>query len=127
MRIAVPSSGDDVKSEASRVFGRARSFIIAELKDGEIGSFKSVANPAASESGGAGIKAAQLIANEKVDVIISNAIGPNAFELLNNLNIKVYKSTQGSVEENLKLFSQGKLQQITSPATARGRRGRRIQ
>jgi len=46
MRIALPSSGDDIKLEVSRVFGRARSFIIAELKDGEIESFNSIANPA---------------------------------------------------------------------------------
>ncbi|MBC7118299.1 NifB/NifX family molybdenum-iron cluster-binding protein [Methanothermobacter tenebrarum] len=126
MKIAVASSGDDIKSEASRFFGRAQFFIIAEIKNGKIEFFKSVANSATSESSGAGIKAAQLIANEGVDAIISTAIGPNAFELLNNLNIKIYKSTQGSVEENLKLFNQGKLQEVTSPATTRGRRGGRI-
>lgn len=49
---------------------------------------------------------AQLLANEGIDVIISAAIGPNAFELLNNLNIKIFRSTQGSVEENLKLFNE---------------------
>ncbi|QHN07832.1 hypothetical protein FZP68_03170 [Methanothermobacter sp. THM-2] len=48
-------------------------------------------------------------------------MGPNAFEILNRLGIKLYSSVEGSVEENLKLFTGGKLSEINSPASSGGK------
>lgn len=121
MKIAVASSGSDITSDSSKFFGRAPNFVIAELEAGKIVSVRSLENWATSASGGAGIKTAQLLANEGVDVIIAGAMGPNAFEILNRLGIKLYSSVEGSVEENLKLFTGGKLSEINSPASSGGK------
>ncbi|MDI6702145.1 NifB/NifX family molybdenum-iron cluster-binding protein [Methanothermobacter wolfeii] len=126
MKIAIASSGEDIKSEISRFFGRAPFFVLVDMKDKEITSSEVIENSSALQSGGAGIKTAQLLANEGVDALISFSTGPNAFEILNKLDIKIYKATEGSVEENLMLFKEGKLEEIKSPANAQGGMGRRV-
>ncbi|BDZ69676.1 NifB/NifX family molybdenum-iron cluster-binding protein [Methanobacterium petrolearium] len=68
-----------------------------------------------------GIKTARMVGNEGAEAIISGSVGPNAFEVLTQLSIKTYQMVPGTVEENLTLLSQGKLQ--TLDPSARGRRG----
>lgn len=66
---------------------------------------------------GAGISAAQFIANKNVDALISGAVGPNAFNILKQIGIEVYKLQSGTVKENLKLFTENKLDEITSSSS----------
>lgn len=114
MKVAVTSTGNSLDSEVSPVFGRCPYFIIVDLEDGEIKGDLPVNNPAKNEMGGAGIKAAQFVANSEAKALISGAVGPNAFDILKQVGIKVYKLESGSVKDNLKLFSEGKLDEITS-------------
>ena len=98
--------------------------MIVEMKKGNIESSEVIENPSASASGGAGIRTAQIIANNGVKAVIASSPGPNAFEVLNELGIKIYRATGTSVEENLKLFTEGNLEEIRSPGSGRGRRRR---
>ena len=50
---------------------------------------KTLENPAASQSGGAGVAAAQFLVNQNVDVAISGRFGPNAYRALKSANIKM--------------------------------------
>jgi len=123
MKIAVAATGENLDSGTSPVFGRCPYFILADVND-EIGETKVVKNPAMMAGGGAGIQAAQLLAEEKVDVVISGAVGPNAFEVLKRFNIKVYEIQPGTVEENLNLYQKGELEEISVPGPEnRGRAG----
>lgn len=123
MKIAVAATGDNLDSGSSPVFGRCPYFILAEVND-EIQEIKALNNLAMTAGGGAGIQAAQLLAEEKVKVIISGSVGPNAFEVLRRFNIKVYEIQPGTVEENLKLYKNGELEEITvSGPENRGRAG----
>lgn len=125
MKIAVTSMGNSLDSEVSMVFGRCAYFIIADIENGEVKGFSPIENSAMNERGGAGIKAAQLVANSEVNALISGAVGPNAFEILKQVGIILYKPESGSVKDNLKLFSENKLGEITSSASAgMGSRGR---
>jgi len=124
MKIAIASSGTDLESEVSRFFGRAPYFMIVEIKDGNIESSEVIENPSASASGGAGIRTAQIIANNGVEAVIASSPGPNAFEVLNELGIKIYRATGASVEENIRLFTEGNLEEIRSAVSGRGRRRR---
>ncbi|MGB9838246.1 NifB/NifX family molybdenum-iron cluster-binding protein [Methanothermobacter sp.] len=121
MKIAIASSGPDAGSEVNRFFGRSPYFMIVEMKDGSIEFSEVIENPSASSSGGAGIKTAQIIANSGVKAVIASSPGPNAFEVLNKLGIKIYRAADASVEENIELFTQGNLEEIRS--AARGRDG----
>jgi len=124
MKIAIASSGPDLGSEVSRFFGRAPYFMIVEIKDGNIETSEVIENPSASASGGAGIRTAQIIANSGVEAVIASSPGPNAFEVLNELGIKIYRATGASVEDNIRLFTEGNLEEIRSAGSGRGRRGR---
>lgn len=116
MKVAVTSTGNSLDSEVSSVFGRCPYFIIADIENGEINGELTVKNPAMNVTG-AGNKAAEFIVNSKVDALISGAVGPNAFAILKQVGIKVYKLESGSVKDNLKLFSKGELGEITSSAS----------
>ena len=115
MKMAVASTGENLGAQVSPVFGRCSYFVFVNVEDGKIKDSKPLENPAISQSGGAGIKAAEIIANEKADVVISGAVGPNAFDLLKQFGIKVYKIVAGSVEHNVEYFLEGKLEEIQGP------------
>lgn len=115
MKIVVTSTGDNLDSNISPVFGRSPEFIIANLENSEIKDVSSMTNPAKNERG-AGNIAAQFMVDNEVKALISGKLGPVAFNILKSAGIKVYKITSGNVETNLKLFSEGKLEEITTPA-----------
>jgi predicted Fe-Mo cluster-binding NifX family protein len=120
MKVAIAASGVNLDSQASSVFGRSSHLILIDLVDGEFKDLKAIPNPATTEVGGAGIKTARIVGDERAQALISGSVGPNAFELLKQLDIKTYKMVPGTVAENLTLLSQGKLEEL-KPSPTRGR------
>lgn len=118
MKVAVTSTGNSLESDISPVFGRCPYFIIADIENGEIKGELTKENPARNVAG-AGNKAAEFIANNKVDALISGEVGANAFNILRKSGIKVYKLQSGLVKDNLKLFTEDKLGEITSSSNGR--------
>ncbi len=113
MKLAVTSTGKNLNSNASLLFGRNPYFIIVELENGEIKDAMAIKNPAKNEKG-AGNVAAQFMVDNNVKIVIGGELGPIAFLLLKNAGIKLYKITSLNVEKNLKRFNEGKLDEITS-------------
>ncbi len=113
MKVAITSTGLNLESNVSIVFGRSPNFIIADLENGEIGNVLPVDNPAKNERG-AGSLAAQFIVDHGVEALILGELGNIAFGILRNAGIKLYKINPGSVEKNLKYFREGKLEEVTS-------------
>lgn len=113
MKIAVASAGYNINSPASTIFGRSSSFIVANLENGEIKGIYTIENPFKSGTG-SGSTSAQLIADQKVEALITGKLGPVAFQILKNAGIKIYKIIPGNVEKNLKRFAECKLEEITS-------------
>ena len=122
MKVAVTSKGNSYDSEISPVFGRCPYFVIVNMRDGEIKGELTTENPARNVPG-AGNKAAEFIVKNEVKTLISEAIGSNAFNILSKAGIKVYKVQYGSVKDNLELFAEGKLEEITS-ASLKGPEGK---
>lgn len=119
MKIAIASSGENLDSQASQVFGRSSHLIVVDIVDGDFKEVKVIPNPAATE-GSAGIKTARLVGDEKAEALISGSVGPNAFEVLKQLEIKIYQMVPGTIEQNLTLLSQGKLEDL-KPSAPQGR------
>lgn len=107
-KIAISATEDD-KVDAR--FGRCPNFKIVEIKDKEIKNEKTIENTGATQAGGAGIQAAQLLGNEKVEAVITGNIGPNATMTLKQLGIDVYQG-EGEVKEAVKQFIEGKLNKL---------------
>jgi predicted Fe-Mo cluster-binding NifX family protein len=113
MKIAVASTGNNLESAVSPIFGRSSAFIIVDLINGAIKDLSAIENPAKNETG-SGNTAAQFIVDHEIEILISGKLGPVAFHILKNTGIKVFKITSGSVKKNLERFREGKLEEITS-------------
>lgn len=87
MKICVTAQGQNLKSKIDPRFGRCDYFLVLN-EDGEL--VKNLSNPGSKTSKGAGIKAAQAIVDEEIDVVITGKIGPNASSVLQENNIKIY-------------------------------------
>lgn len=111
MKIAIPVDQMDLSSQICPSLGRSPYFIIYDLENG-IGEF--ISNHAASSQGGAGIKTAQMIADQKVDALITLRCGENAAEVINTAGIKIYKALNGSVEQIIETFKNNQLSLLTS-------------
>lgn len=113
MKIAISSTGKDLESEVDARFGRCIYFLIVEIENKKVKSFKAIENTASTQGGGAGPTAAQIVANEKVDAVISVNFGPRAFDVLQQLEIEIYQGN-GKIKEVIQQFINSKLQKVSS-------------
>jgi len=73
MRIAIASDGKDENAKVSKVSGRAPYYLIFE--DGKL--TKAIKNPFRIGGGGAGFGVAEMLSDEKVEIVISGKFGTN--------------------------------------------------
>ncbi|WP_040209937.1 NifB/NifX family molybdenum-iron cluster-binding protein [Clostridium polynesiense] len=107
MKIAIPV--DENKSEVFPSLGRTPCFIIF---DNETGKKVFLNNSAVSGQGGAGVKAAQLIVDEGVNVVLTERCGENAAEVLKAGDIRIYKINNYSIDDNIQSFLKGELKPL---------------
>jgi predicted Fe-Mo cluster-binding NifX family protein len=113
MKIAISSTGNKLESEVDSRFGRCSYFLIVEIKDNKIKDFKAIENTAKAQMGGAGITAGEIVAKQKVDVIITVNLGPRAFSVFEQFGIKIYQG-EGKIKKVVKEFLNGKLKELTN-------------
>jgi predicted Fe-Mo cluster-binding NifX family protein len=111
MKIVVSSDGDSVESKIDQRFGRCEYFIVADIDGKEVKEIKAVKNEGAIQGHGAGIKAAQQIADLKAEAVITGNLGPNATAVLDKICIKAYHAS-GMVKEGIDKFIDNKLDEI---------------
>jgi predicted Fe-Mo cluster-binding NifX family protein len=107
MKIAMPIDEKSMESKVCISFGRTPYFLIYDTETKERVFLDNSA--AASSQGGAGIKAAQAVADSKVSVLITPRCGQNAADVINAANIKMYKTIGDSIKDNISAFEEGKL------------------
>jgi predicted Fe-Mo cluster-binding NifX family protein len=115
MKIAVSSTGKDLDSMLDVRFGRCNYFVIYDTEGGSVESFE---NRGQMSGGGAGIAAAQQIIDKDVNVVITGNMGPNAFNLFKDSDIKVYRSGSIKIETAVQLFKEGKLNELNQAGPA---------
>ncbi len=115
IKIAIPSFGKDIDSEINPRFGRCEYFVIFN-QDGKL--VKSISNTGAEARRGAGVNAAQSLAEEKVKIIISGNIGPNAYMVLNSAGIEILSGALSmNVKEAFEAYKKGKLTKVEKSPT----------
>ena len=112
MKIAISATGNGIDSEVDARFGRCPNFVIVEIEDKKIKKVYDIKNSAAGQMGGAGISASEIVANEKVEAVITVNMGPRAFTVFSQFNIKVYMGA-GKVKDVINKFIEGKLKEIS--------------
>ena len=110
MIIAIPVGKDSKESLVSEHFGRSNYFLIYNTEDQE---YKFVENSATKSSGGAGVKAAQIVVDENAQVLISPQLGQNAADGIKGAKIKIYKTQVGTIRENLQALEKGNLKLLS--------------
>jgi len=107
MKICISAVSNNLNAALDPRFGRAVYFLIVDDKGKLI---KAIKNTGVQAMRGAGITAAQIIAQEKVNAVITGNIGPNASMVLNSSRIKVFLANPNmKIKDILKEFQQGKL------------------
>jgi predicted Fe-Mo cluster-binding NifX family protein len=112
MKICVTAIGEGLDSEIDLRFGRCNYFLIY---DSETKSVESISNMSVAASGGAGIKAAEAVANAGINVLLTGIVGPNAFSIFTEVGIDVRIGAKGTVREAIKQYEAGELESISSP------------
>jgi len=111
MKIAIGSKEKSLASEVSDVFGRSPYFVITEIENGNIKETEIIENKSVDQTGGAGISAAQLMAEKDIKAVITRNIGPRALDVLNQFKIDIYVG-EGEIEKVLQEFIDGKLKKM---------------
>ena len=122
MKIAIPADEKNMGTGVCMSFGRAPVFLIYDT-DRKEGIFLD--NGAAASAGGAGIKAAQAVADSGAEALLTPRCGENAADVLCAAGVKIYKTAGVSARENIDAFIAGKLSLLEEiHAGFHGHRGR---
>ena len=112
MKICVSAFSGSLDAEVDSRFGRCAYFVIV---DSETMEFNAVSNESSSAAHGAGIQAAQTVANMGVEVVLTGNVGPNAFSVLSAAGIKIVTGASGSVREAVEKYKKGQLKEVGNP------------
>lgn len=116
MKIAVSASADNMDATVDPRFGRCAYFIIVETERNEIKDHEILKNTGVQAMRGAGITAAQIVANKGVEAVITGNVGPNAFGVLSQSGIKIFTGVVGiSVKAAVEKYLKGELEETTVP------------
>jgi predicted Fe-Mo cluster-binding NifX family protein len=107
LKIAVPAQDSDLDAKIDMRFGRAKCFIVV---DPDTWEFEVVDNKQNIQApAGAGIQAAQIVADHGADVLIAGNCGPKAFKTLKAADIKVFTGPDGTIREAVNSYKNGEL------------------
>ena len=119
MNICITASGRDLDAPVDQSFGRARFFLFV---DSETRETEVVENSPGAH--GAGVQAAQLLAERGASVLITGNVGPNAYQGLSAAGIEIYTGAKGTSRKALEDYEAGLLSQTDMP-TRPGHGGKR--
>ena len=112
MKICITATAASLDEQIDPRFGRCSYLLIV---DSGTMRFEAIPNMAAGVTGGAGIQAAQTIANKGVKLLITGNVGPKAFQALSTAGIDVVTGAFGSVREAVEKFKSGELEKTGAP------------
>jgi predicted Fe-Mo cluster-binding NifX family protein len=104
MKIAASASGPSIEDLIDPRFGRCAFFLIIDT--GTL-DFEVIENSSKNLSGGAGIEAAQRVADQGVTHVLTGRCGPNAEKVLAAAKIRIVDGCEGTVREAVERFRAG--------------------
>jgi predicted Fe-Mo cluster-binding NifX family protein len=118
--ICITASGRTLESPANPSFGRTPYFLFIDPDTLEVTPVENT--PGAH---GAGVQAAQIVANEKASVVITGSVGPNAYQGLSAAGIEIYVGAKGTAKQALDDYRAGRLSRTEAPTGTRHGGGQR--
>ncbi len=113
MKIGFTAAGSDLDSLVDERYARAPYLMVV---DSETMEYKAVVNQNAEKTSGAGTGASQDLIKEGADVIITINVGPKAWDVLKEFEVKVYRAKKGmTIREAIEAFKRGELEEVHEP------------
>lgn len=113
MRIAITASQPNLESPVDPRFGRCPYFIVADTETGEWEAVDNAQNVNAAQ--GAGVQAAQTVADRGAEAVVTGHCGPKAWRGLSAAGMQVYVNVEGTVAEAIERLKQGRLEAASGP------------
>jgi predicted Fe-Mo cluster-binding NifX family protein len=108
MKVGIPATDQTIEAEIDPRFGRCPYFVIVDTETMDV---RAISNSGGKAGEGAGIQAAQALANEGVEAVIGPNFGPNAFMTLKYAEIKIF-SGKGIISQVIEQFKKGELPEM---------------
>jgi predicted Fe-Mo cluster-binding NifX family protein len=113
MKIILTVTSPSIDSQLDARFGRTAYFLYV---DPDTLEWQAHPNPGVGASGGAGTMAAQFVANQKPEAVISGDFGPNAYGALQATGIELYLfGSSRTAREAIERFKAGQLERVGAP------------
>lgn len=98
-------------------FGRCPYFIIVDI---DTMDFEAIPNTSYNALSGAGIEAAQIIANKGAKIVLTGNVGPKAYQALSAVGIQITTGMIGTVREAVTKYMMGELENNSNPKATTG-------
>ena len=113
-KIAVTSEGPDLDDALDPRFGRAAGFIVVDPQSLEFEYLDNGASQTMSQ--GAGIQAAENVANSGVKAVLTGYVGPKAFKALAAVGIRVGQNLENmTVRQAVEAYVSGSVAWAEQP------------
>ncbi|MDI6768928.1 MAG: NifB/NifX family molybdenum-iron cluster-binding protein [Anaerolineales bacterium] len=113
MKIILTTTSPSIDSNLDSRFGRGVYFLVV---DPDTLEWQAHPNPGAGAQGGAGTLAAQFVANQHAEAVISGDFGPNAYGALQAAGVAMYLfGASTTVREAIERFKAGQLERVGAP------------
>lgn len=120
MKLCFPvESYNGLESEVYNHFGSAPIFVVF---DTEAKTIDTINNQDLGHTHGM-CSPLKALDGEKVDTIIVGGIGAGAISQLNNMGIRVYRASQGTIQTNIELFEHNTMSEISIDQACAGHDG----
>ncbi len=114
MRIGIPANGKTLDALVDDRYARAPFLLFVDLETLKV---EALENKNMNKTQGAGTATSQDLVKGGADVVISINVGPNAWDVLKEFEVKVFKAEKGmSVKEAVEAYKKGELKEINEPS-----------
>lgn len=117
MKIAIAVSDKKLDSAVDTRFGRCPYYLIVDTKTDKL---EAIENTAGQTFQGAGVSAAQMIANKGVAAVFAGNFGPKAISVLSGVGIKIFAVSGITAKQALEQYKTGKLKEVVSTVASSG-------
>lgn len=114
MKVCVPVENyEGLNSKPFNHFGSAPMFVVCDLENGQVSKLDN--GDLDHEHGKC--QPIKALSGTEIDCVIAGGIGQGAISKLNSMGIKVYKANGNTIEDNISLLKQDKLEEFASNHT----------
>ncbi len=103
-KICLTATDKGLDADIDPRFGRAPYFLILDPSNQQI---EVARNPYLEESQGAGIRAAQMLVDKGVRIVLTGQVGPKADQVLNAAGVQVISGASGTIRAAIQNFAIG--------------------